>query len=193
VTAPAKRWPVAALCQLVLVVPSMAQGAGLAASDSTEPVRAIISMGLVLLLAWAITRWVAQPILSRADEVSAEIGTETGTGTDEPRDTDSVEAATQLSAGDFHLDLRARRLVVRDEEVTLTSTEFDLLRYFLTHEGEALTRSDLLCEVWGHQQPVYSRTVDTHVQRLRDKLGPCRNQLETVRGVGYRLHAPIPV
>ncbi len=152
-----------------------------------EPWWAIIGMGLVLLRAWSITRWIARPILAHIDatnDVAQAVVADPEPGL-------AASQELHLVSGDLALDLGARRARIADNEVTLTSTEFDLLRFFLTHEGQALARADLLREVWGHQQPVYSRTLDTQVQRLRDKLGPCRGQLETVRGVGYRLNAPV--
>lgn len=167
-----------------------APASGLMSTDLASSWWAVIGMGLVLCLAWGITRFIAQPILSRLDQ------TDQQPAESSPTLAPAVPVAGPafcLSVGDLELDPIARRVSVAHEEVPLTSTEFDLLRFFLEHEGQALSRADLLREVWGHQQPVYSRTVDTHVQRLRDKLGPCRDQLETVRGVGYRLNAPVMV
>ena len=74
--------------------------------------------------------------------------------------------------------------------MTLTSTEFKLLEFFLTHAGRAYSRDQLLEEVWGQQRFVTPRTVDVHVRRLRAKLGEEHaNLIQTVRSVGYRFGA----
>ena len=186
------KWGIVAICCVTVPVAAQ-QEAVVPAPTMAESWWAIIGMGLVLLLAWSITRWVAKPILAQLeapDEATQpDRVLESAPGPDLAQPLS--EPDMRLVSGDLALDLVARRARIADNEVTLTSTEFDLLPFFLTPEGQALTRADLLREVWGHQQPIYSRTVDTHVQRLRDKLGPCRDQLETVRGVGYRLNAPV--
>jgi two-component system phosphate regulon response regulator PhoB len=74
--------------------------------------------------------------------------------------------------------------------VTLTALEFRLLEYLLTRVGRVQTRDQLLEEVWGLSSSLETRTIDTHVMRLRDKLGSARALLETVRGVGYRIVDP---
>ncbi len=94
-----------------------------------------------------------------------------------------------LAAGGLRLEPAAHRLEVRGKEVPLTATEFRLLRVFLERPGRVQTRARLLADVWGYSQDVDSRTVDTHVRRLRRKLGPEAARLETVVGVGYRLRA----
>jgi len=73
--------------------------------------------------------------------------------------------------------------------VGLTATEFRLLRVLLERRGRVQTRARLLRDVWGYDDDVDSRTVDTHVRRLRHKLKPAGEQIETVVGVGYRLRA----
>ena len=72
-------------------------------------------------------------------------------------------------------------------ELTLTATEFRLLEDLLRHAGTVRTREQLLNNVWGYSFEGYARTVDTHVRRLRSKLGEAAATLETVRGVGYRI------
>ena len=72
----------------------------------------------------------------------------------------------------------------------LTALEFRLLEYLMTRLGRVQTRDQLLEEVWGLSSSLETRTIDTHVMRLRDKLGPARACLETVRGVGYRIVDP---
>ena len=97
--------------------------------------------------------------------------------------------AERIESGDIHLDAAAHRVDVRGEEVVLTATEFRLLRVLMERQGRVQTRSRLLTDVWGSSEDVDSRTVDTHVRRLRRKLGGEADRLETVIGVGYRLRA----
>jgi Response regulators consisting of a CheY-like receiver domain and a winged-helix DNA-binding domain len=98
-----------------------------------------------------------------------------------------------LHLGPFTLDRAAHRLSLRDQELTLTSTEFRLLEFFLTHPGRAYSREQLLEEVWGQQHFVSPRTVDVHVRRLRERIEEQADDpqyLATVRGFGYRFEAP---
>jgi DNA-binding response OmpR family regulator len=100
---------------------------------------------------------------------------------------------TPLKVGPFTLDRAARRFCLRDEELALTSTEFRLLEFFLTHPGRAYNREQLLEEVWGQQNFVSPRTVDVHVRRLRERIEEQPDEprfLTTVRGFGYRFEAP---
>ena len=92
-----------------------------------------------------------------------------------------------IESGGVRLDAAAHRLWVRDEEVPLTATEFRLLKLLLERGGRVQSRAQLLADVWGYAQDVDSRTVDTHIRRLRRKLGPEAERIETVIGVGYRL------
>jgi len=71
--------------------------------------------------------------------------------------------------------------------VRLTALEFRLLSTFLARKGRVQTREVLLTDVWGIEAEVTTRTVDTHVKRLREKLGEAGNYVETLRGVGYRM------
>jgi DNA-binding response OmpR family regulator len=104
-------------------------------------------------------------------------------------DTESEPKQTQLTMGPFRIDLGARRVFQLDREIELTSTEFKLLEFFLTHAGHAWSREQLLREVWGEQHFVTPRTVDVHIRRLReqiDKKPAAPAFLVTVRGFGYR-------
>ncbi len=97
-------------------------------------------------------------------------------------------AATVLEDGDIRLDVGARKATVDGRELTLTVREFDLLAFFLAHQGKAFTRVELLEQVWGWDFGDHS-TVTVHVRRLREKIeadpaDPAR--LATVWGVGYR-------
>jgi two-component system phosphate regulon response regulator PhoB len=94
-----------------------------------------------------------------------------------------------LAAGAIRLDGEAHRAEVRGREVPLTATEFRLLKLLLERRGRVQTRARLLADVWGYAEDVDSRTVDTHVRRLRRKLGSEAARIETVIGVGYRLRA----
>lgn len=75
---------------------------------------------------------------------------------------------------------------VDGKDTDLTATEFKLLAELIHNEGKVLNRDQLLNNVWGYQFSGYSRTVDTHIRRLRQKLGPYAEWVETIRGVGYR-------
>jgi DNA-binding response OmpR family regulator len=84
------------------------------------------------------------------------------------------------------VDFQAHRVLVDDQEVTLTATEFRLLGELIRNQGKVQARDQLLDRVWGYQFEGYARTVDTHVRRLRQKLGSYAEFIETLRGVGYR-------
>lgn len=88
--------------------------------------------------------------------------------------------------GRLRFDRRAHRVWVDEEERTLTALEFRLLLTLYDNRERVQTRADLLKEVWKIDGEVVTRTVDTHVKRLREKLGPAGDYVETVRGVGYR-------
>jgi len=100
------------------------------------------------------------------------------------------ESAAPLVLGPLKLDTTAHRFHVDGREVNLTALEFRLLEHLLTRLGRVQTREQLLEDVWGLSSSLETRTIDTHVMRLRDKLGPARTLLETVRGVGYRIVDP---
>jgi two-component system, OmpR family, phosphate regulon response regulator PhoB len=92
--------------------------------------------------------------------------------------------------GPIRVDVEAHRAYVGEEEVVLTPLEFRLLLTLMTRVGRVQSREQLLMDVWEMSSEIETRTVDTHVKRLREKLGPARDLLETVRGVGYRLVLP---
>ena len=91
-----------------------------------------------------------------------------------------------LIFGRLTVDESAHRVWVDQDEVKITALEFRLLVTFLSRRGRVQTRERLLEDVWGYDVGVTTRTVDTHVKRLREKLGSAGNYIETVRGVGYR-------
>jgi two-component system phosphate regulon response regulator PhoB len=96
-------------------------------------------------------------------------------------------AGDHLEVGGIHLDISGHQLRVRGKEIPLTATEFRLLRLLMERGGRVQTRGQLLSDVWGYAEDIDSRTVDTHIRRLRRKLGPEADRIETVIGVGYRL------
>jgi len=93
--------------------------------------------------------------------------------------------------GKLRVDRDAHRVWVEDQEVTLTALELRLLSTLLERRGRVQSRPALLDDVWGMSGEVTTRTVDTHVKRLREKLGSAGPYIETVRGVGYRF-TPAP-
>ncbi|HYD41138.1 MAG TPA: response regulator [Anaeromyxobacter sp.] len=92
--------------------------------------------------------------------------------------------------GPIRVDLDAHRAYVDGAEVQLTPLEFKLLTTLMSRLGRVQSREQLLEDVWEMSSEVETRTVDTHVKRLREKLGSGRDLLETVRGIGYRLVDP---
>jgi two-component system phosphate regulon response regulator PhoB len=94
-----------------------------------------------------------------------------------------------LKADPLILDLDAHTARLDDQFLELTATEFRLLTYLLRHRGRVQTREMLLDRVWGYSFEGYARTIDTHIRRLRKKMGAAQNLIETVRGVGYRFQA----
>ena len=102
------------------------------------------------------------------------------------RKTSEAASGGALEHDSLRLDPDRHRCFVGDVEVTLTAKEFDLLRCLMSRPGRVLTRDVLLEQVWGADISVTTRTVDTHLKRLREKLGAAGELIETVRGVGYR-------
>jgi len=108
---------------------------------------------------------------------------------------EAAPEATEITLGPFRLDQAARRVYQNEKEVELTSTEFKLLEFFLTHPGHAFSREQLLRQVWGEQHFVTPRTVDVHVRRLREQIEAKADEpvyLATVRGFGYRFEVSTP-
>ncbi len=91
-----------------------------------------------------------------------------------------------LEFGEILIDQSRHRVTVDERELALTALEFRLLTTFVKRRGRVQTRERLLDDVWGIDVEVTTRTVDTHVKRLREKLGEAGRYVETVRGVGYR-------
>ena len=98
----------------------------------------------------------------------------------------TTDAASAFEFGCLRVDRGAHRLWVRGQEVELTALEFKLLTVLYDRRNRVQSRALLLDDVWGITADVTTRTVDTHVKRLREKLGEAGDYVETVRGVGYR-------
>lgn len=99
-------------------------------------------------------------------------------------ETAPTSSATQF--GELQVDPEAHRVWVGEDEVVLTALEFKLLETLLAARGRVQTRERLLMVVWNMPSDLSTRTVDTHVKRLRQKLGSAGRYIETVRGIGYR-------
>ena len=96
-----------------------------------------------------------------------------------------VTVDANLRSGEFLLDRNSLKLFLAGQPVDLTATEFKLLRLLVEANGTAVERDVLLREVWGYSDTTLSRTLDTHVKRLREKLGRHADHVQTVRSVGY--------
>jgi two-component system phosphate regulon response regulator PhoB len=100
--------------------------------------------------------------------------------------TRKVTVDASLRAGDFLLERNALKLFLAGQPVDLTATEFKLLRLLVEAAGEVQERDVLLRDVWGYSDTMLTRTLDTHIKRLREKLGKYADCIQTVRSVGYR-------
>jgi two-component system phosphate regulon response regulator PhoB len=98
---------------------------------------------------------------------------------------DGPPGQVEFSFGPFRFDKNALKFYLEGHPVELTSTEFKLLLFLTERAGKAQDRNDLLRTVWGYSDEVHSRTLDTHMKRLRQKLGEHAAMVETVRGIGY--------
>jgi two-component system phosphate regulon response regulator PhoB len=105
----------------------------------------------------------------------------------EPERKERPGRAGLLTVGKLVVDEKAHRVFVGGSEVHVSALEMRLILHLMRAPGRMCTRRKLLTEVWGYHPEVTSRTVDTHVKRLRDKLGEAAELLQTVRGIGFRL------
>jgi two-component system phosphate regulon response regulator PhoB len=103
---------------------------------------------------------------------------------------DTEPGGVTTSFGPFRIDDDNHEVTAGGDSVELTITEYKLLRSLVLSRGRVLTREMLLADVWGYDADAVSRTVDTHIRRLRQKIGTYRSWISTVRGVGYRLQDP---
>lgn len=99
----------------------------------------------------------------------------------------SGSTATDFRLGSLYISPEKHLVLVDDKEVSLTLKEFELLRILMEQRGRVLSRTQLQDSVWGYEFDGESRTVDVHIRTLRQKLGPCGELIETVRGVGYKI------
>lgn len=99
---------------------------------------------------------------------------------------EATDSGGEVRFGILRIDVSGHRVWVAGNEVALTALEFKLLSTLLARKGRAQSREMLLDTVWGIQADITTRTVDTHVKRLREKIGPAGGYIETLRGVGYR-------
>ena len=101
---------------------------------------------------------------------------------------DKQEETHNISLGDIEINLSSYRVFISKTEIQLTAKEFLLFKHLVQKNGRIQTREVLLEEVWGYNSFVTTRTVDTHVKRLRSKIGDIGSKIETVRGIGYRFN-----
>ncbi|MBI5382120.1 MAG: response regulator transcription factor [Opitutae bacterium] len=99
----------------------------------------------------------------------------------------AVASPRQLRLGGIALDVDRHEVTINGHAVELTATEFKLLHLLMERRGRVQTREHLLLNVWNYDNEIETRTVDTHVRRLREKLGAEADWIETIRGVGYRM------
>ncbi len=108
------------------------------------------------------------------------------------RSTPREEPIRRLSLKDLEIDFDRHQVWIGGEEISLTVIEFGLLSTLASRRGRVQTRDRLLADVWNYDSDVDSRTVDTHIRRLRSKLGRWAEAIETVRGLGYRFREQEP-
>jgi DNA-binding response OmpR family regulator len=133
-------------------------------------------------------------LTAKAEEVDKIVGLELGaddyvTKPFSPR----VASVEKMTIGDLMLDHTRHEVLVKGKPVDLTATEFRLLALLMERRGRVQGRDNLLNDVWGYESAIDTRTVDTHVRRLREKLGSLATYIETIRGVGYRINEGEPI
>ena len=102
------------------------------------------------------------------------------------RRANKIGADMKIEAGDIKIDKAAHIVKVKDKEIELSFKEFELLTYFIENKGIALSRENILNNVWNYDYFGDARTIDTHVKKLRSKLGDCGDYIKTVWGMGYK-------
>ena len=103
------------------------------------------------------------------------------------REIAAADSQDHLKMGDMVLDRKAYKVFIKGEEISLTLSEFLLLKALLKNQGKVLSRQNLASYIQGEDTNVTSRTIDTHTSVLRKKIGEYGKMIETVRGVGYRI------
>tara|TARA_B100000085_G_C18436011_1_gene468747 strand:- start:419 stop:946 length:528 start_codon:yes stop_codon:yes gene_type:complete len=104
------------------------------------------------------------------------------------KQSDNIDSDKLLEIGQISMDLDAHSVSIDKKQIILTALEFKLLKHLAQRKGRVQTRDQLLGDVWGYSSEVTTRTVDTHIKRLREKLGSACNYIQTIRGVGYRFN-----
>lgn len=99
-----------------------------------------------------------------------------------------IETADIIRLGDIQVDRARCEVLVKNRPVDFTATEFKLLTLLIERRGRVQSRDTLLNDVWGYESIIDTRTVDTHIRRLREKLGQASECIETIRGFGYRIN-----
>tara|TARA_X000000950_G_scaffold120844_1_gene151503 strand:+ start:18256 stop:18936 length:681 start_codon:yes stop_codon:yes gene_type:complete len=102
------------------------------------------------------------------------------------KEADNLSNDQLIEFGPISMNVDAHELIVDGKNILLTALEFKLLKHLLKRKGRVQTRDQLLGDVWGYSSEVTTRTVDTHIKRLREKLGKPGDFIQTIRGVGYR-------
>jgi two-component system phosphate regulon response regulator PhoB len=103
-------------------------------------------------------------------------------GVSSPKDAEEA----QDIFGELTVNYDEHQAYINGQEISLTALEFKLLKHLINRKGRVQTRDQLLEDVWGYSSNVTTRTVDTHIKRLREKLGSVGDHIQTIRGVGYR-------
>jgi two-component system phosphate regulon response regulator PhoB len=104
-----------------------------------------------------------------------------------PGTEEAEEPGEAIVIGNLTIDVPRHEVRVESETIPLTALEFKLLLDLASRRGRVQSRDALLERVWGYAPGIETRTVDTHVKRLREKLGEASHYIETIRGVGYRM------
>ena len=97
-----------------------------------------------------------------------------------------VSQESILEVGDIKMDLSAHIVQIKGNNIDLSFKEFELLNYFIVNKGVALSREKILNNVWNYDYYGDARTIDTHVKKLRSKLGECGDYIKTIWGMGYK-------
>ena len=97
-----------------------------------------------------------------------------------------IRDSDEYSFGELTLNFEAHQAYINGNEISLTALEFRLLKHLIDRKGRVQTRDQLLEDVWGYSSDVTTRTVDTHIKRLRENIGSVGNHIQSLSGVGYR-------
>jgi two-component system phosphate regulon response regulator PhoB len=158
--------------------------------DETSSVRVIVvsarseELDRVLAFEFGADDYVTKPFSPRELMLRVKAVLQRSPSLEEPSESNVVEA------GPIQIDTEMHEAKVHGRPIQLTLTEFRLLAELVRASGRVRSREALLSEVWGYDSEVMSRTVDTHIRRLRNKLGKAASWLDTVRGIGYRIQDP---